>query len=192
MRNDIRKSRQTLKELLDLVIATDEGGSAFPLEEALANSISMIIEQAKAGRKLLMIGNGASATIASHMAADFCKNAGIKALSFDNCALLTSISNDCGYEHVFEKPIEMFADSGDILLAISSSGKSENILRGVSAAKKKGVEVVTLSGFDEDNPLRKLGCINFYVPTSQYGHIEVLHLFLCHCLIDSVIKEKNG
>ncbi len=191
MIKDIRENRQRLKELFDGVIATTTEGITFALDEALQNSIKMIIEQAKAGGKLLFIGNGGSASIASHMAVDFWKNAGIRAVAFNDSSLLTCISNDYGYEHVFEKPIEMFAEPGDTLIAISSSGQSENILLGVGAARAKGVKVITFTGFEKDNPLRKLGDINFYVPVSQYGHVEVIHLALCHCLIDVIIKNKS-
>jgi len=191
MRDAIRENRRRLKELFDGVIATNLEGIAFALDEALQNSIKMIIEQAKAGGKILFIGNGGSASIASHMAVDFWKNAGIRALAFNDSSLLTCISNDYGYEHVFEKPIETFAEANDVLIAISSSGQSENILLAVKAARAKGAKIITLSGFDKDNPLRKSGDVNFYVPVLEYGHVEVIHLALCHCLVDVIIKNKE-
>ncbi|UCD55349.1 MAG: SIS domain-containing protein [Candidatus Omnitrophota bacterium] len=191
MRDVIRENRRRLKELFDGVIATNAEDTAFALDEAIHNSIKMIIEQAAAGGKLLFIGNGASASIASHMAVDFWKNACIRAIAFNDSSLLTCISNDYGYEHVFEKPIEMFAGPADTLIAISSSGQSKNILCGVSAAKKKGLKVLSLSGFNKDNPLREAGDINFYVPSKSYGHVEVVHLSICHLLVDMII-EKNG
>lgn len=192
MKNDIRENRQNLKELFDRIIATNDKNITLLLDEALDNSINMIIEQAKNGGKVLFIGNGGSASIASHMAIDFWKNAGIRALAFNDSSLLTCISNDYGYKHVFEKPIEMFSNAGDVLFAISSSGKSENILRGIVAAKGKGLKILAFSGFAKDNPLRKLGDINFYVPSAQYGHVEIAHLFICHCLVDAIIEQKNG
>ena len=86
----------------------------------------------------------------------------------------------------------MFADSNDVLLAISSSGKSENILRGVVAAQEKGLKVISLSGLSGDNPLRKMGDINFYVPSMSYGFVEIIHKAICHCLIDMIEQEQNG
>ena len=130
---------------------------------------NLIISQVAAAKKIIFIGNGGSAAIASHMAIDFWKNGGMKAISFNDGPQLTCLGNDYGYKHVFEKPIDMFADAGDILIAISSSGKSENILLGVQAARTKGCRVVTISGFEEDNPLSSLGEINFYVPSKAYG-----------------------
>ena len=124
------------------------------------------------------------------MATDFWKNAGIKAISFNDSVLLTCLSNDEGYKHVFEKSIQMFAHPADILIAISSSGRSENIIRGVDAMRQKGAKVITCTGFAQDNPLRPKGEINFYVPATHYGHVEVVHHALCHCLIDVIIANK--
>src|SRR3972149_4128291 len=97
-----------------------------------------------------------------------------------------------GIKTVLKKPIGMFADPGDILVAISSSGKSENILLGVTAAQLKGCSVITLSGFDENNPLSSQGECNFYVPSKSYGHVEVIHHSICHCILDTILMKKNG
>jgi D-sedoheptulose 7-phosphate isomerase len=125
------------------------------------------------------------------MAIDFWKNGGIRATAFNDCSLLTCIGNDYDYKHVFEKPIEMFAEQGDVLIAISSSGKSENILLGVKAARTNGCRVITFSGFDEANPLRRMGDYNFYVPSMAYGHVEVVHQSLCHCLLDYIMVGQG-
>ena len=191
MKKDIKAYFEILKSMFDGVIVTNKEGGIYQFEEALGMAVDMIVNQSKAGKKLLFIGNGASASIASHMATDFWKNGGIRALAFNDSSLLTCLSNDYGYEHVFEKPVEMFADSGDILFAISSSGKSENILRASVAARKKGLKVVTLSGFEEKNPLRRSGDINFYVPIADYGPVEILHLSICHFFVDTIIKNKS-
>jgi len=152
---------------------------------------SLVKSQTGSGRKIIFIGNGGSAAIAGHMAIDFWKNGGMKAVSFNDGPLLTCIGNDYGYKHVFEKPIEMFADAGDVLVAISSSGKSENILLGVQAARSKKCQVITLSGFDENNPLSSLGEYNFYVPSRSYGAVEVIHHSICHCVIDAIMNVRG-
>ncbi|MCK5160442.1 MAG: SIS domain-containing protein [Candidatus Aureabacteria bacterium] len=192
MRKTIKDYFGALKGLFNKISTTGANGEVYQFDEAMDMSIRMIIDQAASGKKLFLIGNGASASISSHIAVDFWKNAGIRALAFNDSALLTCISNDYGYKHVFEKPIDMFADGGDILIAISSSGQSDNILSGVLAAKKKDVRVITLSGFDKDNPLGSLGDINFYVPAAEYGYVEAVHLSICHCFVDMVIGIKNG
>ena len=171
---------------------TNQNGEILALSNGVEKTSNLILSQSNSGQKVIFIGNGGRAAISSHMAIDFWKNGGIKTISFNDGPLLTSIGNDYGYKHVFEKPIEMFADAGDVLVAISSSGKSENILLGVKAARVKGCKIVTLSGFDENNPLSFLGEFNFHVPSKMYGSVEVIHHSICHCIIDTIIKEKDG
>ncbi len=190
MKEEIRKSRNNLKNLFEEIMVTNREGTAISLDEAIESAINLILAQTNIGGKLMLIGNGGSAAIASHMATDFWKNAGIRATSFNDSVLLTCISNDNGYKHVFEKPIEMFGESKDVLIAISSSGMSENILRGTNLATEKGVRVITLSGFKPENDLRKQGEINFYVPAFHYGHVEVIHHAICHMFIDVIIAKK--
>ena len=172
-------------------VTTNEGNTA-DVYNTIEEVCRLIKSCAKRRGRIMFIGNGGSAAIASHMAIDFWKNGGIKSMAFNDSPLLTCISNDYGYQHVFEKPIEMFAETGDILFAISSSGKSENILKGVQAAQLKGCSVITLSGFDEDNPLRSMGICNFYVPSHEYGLVEVIHQYICHCILDVIIQFKNS
>lgn len=192
MRKIAKDYYQNLLSLIQTVKVTDKNGKALDFYEGTEETAALIMKKGAAGNKLIFIGNGASASISSHMATDFWKNGGIKAVAFNDIAGLTCISNDFGYEHVFEKPIEMFAEKGDMLIAISSSGRSENILRAVKAAKEKRCIIATLSGFNKDNSLRKLGYVNFYVPSTNYGHVEVVHHSICHCLVDMIIEKKNG
>jgi len=161
--------------------------------EILNYNMSMIfdlINQSKTNKKIIIIGNGGSASIANHFALDLWKNAGIKAITFSESSLLTCISNDFGYEQVFEKPIEMFAEKGDILIAISSSGMSRNIINGVKIAKEKKCITITMSGFEKNNTLQTLGDINLYVPSMSYGYVELSHSILCHFISDMLSTEK--
>jgi D-sedoheptulose 7-phosphate isomerase len=176
-----------LAALFHRVEATDASGAAVPFADAVGRASALIKDQTAAGRKVIFIGNGGSAAIASHQAIDYWRNGGMRALAFNDPSLLTCISNDFGYPHVFEKPIEMFADAGDILVAISSSGQSANILQGAAAAQRLGCRVITLSGFTPGNPLRTMGKINFFVPSDSYGHVEIAHLCVCHCIVDSIL-----
>lgn len=172
------------------VEATLGDGRSVPLAEGIEQAMTVITGCHKAGRKIIFIGNGGSAAIASHQAVDYWKNGGLRAIAFNDSSLLTCISNDYGYVHVFEKPVEMFADPGDVLIAISSSGRSDNILRGCMAALSKGCELITMSGFAPDNPLRSMGRLNFYAESSSYGHVEITHLTLCHCIVDTIIERR--
>lgn len=192
MRSEIRKNRETLKSLFDEIVVSDSRGANISLDEAVEELVEKIVRRSRYGGKLLFVGNGGSASIASHMATDFVKNVNIPALAFNDSSLLTCLGNDLGYESVFERPVGMFASRKDLLIAISSSGRSQNILRAVSAARKRQAEIVTLSGFDGSNPLRKMGKINFYVPSKSYGHVEILHLMLCHSLVDAMAKVNDG
>lgn len=170
---------------------SDPKDNNIEVSEAIAKVAQLIIAKSREGKKIIFIGNGASAAISSHMSTDYWKNGGIRAIAFNDSSLLTCVGNDYGYQHVFEKPVEMFADSGDILIAISSSGKSENILRGAQAAIASGCQVITFSGFKNDNPLRKMGDFNFYADSPSYGPVEITHLSLCHCICDLIIQEKS-
>ncbi len=179
-----------LKNILLNIQITDSINTNIDLNHSIEKGIEIITAQSDKRNKIIIIGNGGSASIANHLAIDLWKNAGIRATTYSDSALLTCISNDFGYEHVFEKPIEMFADKGDVLIAISSSGMSENIINGAVAAKKKGCKIITMSGFKENNSLRSRGEINFYVPSDSYGYVELAHSILCHCIVDIITNER--
>lgn len=168
--------------------ASDRAGSALSFDAAVSQVATLVREQTQQQKKVIFIGNGGSAAVASHQAIDYWRNGGFPAVAFNDGALLTCIGNDFGYEQVFSKPIAMFAQPGDVLFAISSSGQSTNILAGAQAGTQMGCHVVTLSAFKPDNPLRELGEINFYVPTLSYGFAEIAHLSICHCILDGLMK----
>jgi D-sedoheptulose 7-phosphate isomerase len=180
-----------LGEMQSRIEAFDRAGGALACSEAMDRAVDLVRGQTAAGRKVIFVGNGGSAGIASHQAVDYWKNGRMRAVSFNDGALLTCVGNDFGYAHVFEKPIEMFADAGDVLIAISSSGQSENILRAAQAGTRTGCRVITLSGFGPDNPLRRLGDVNFYLPSDSYGYVEITHLAICHCILDTIIASRT-
>ncbi len=180
-----------LGDILRRIECADGDGRALSLAAGVERTIEAVTTQTGAGRKVIFVGNGGSAATASHQAIDYWKNGGMRAIAFNDASLLTCVANDFGYAHVFEKPVEMFADRGDVLIAISSSGKSENILRAAAAAVKAGCRVVTMSGFGPDNPLRHQGETNFYVPSRSYGLVEIAHLSLCHCFVDTIIERRG-
>lgn len=130
------------------------------------------------------IGNGGSAGIAMHMTADFLKNGKMRTVSMYNPATLTCLGNDFGIEFIFSKQLELLARPGDLLVAISSSGNSPNILRGIEMAKEKGCKVVTLTGFREDNKARQMGDFNVYVPSMEYGIVESVHNIILQQVVD--------
>jgi D-sedoheptulose 7-phosphate isomerase len=178
-------------ELLLSTQVSDSQGATLSLDEGAKKAADLILAAKSASGKVMVIGNGGSAAIASHMQNDLCKAVGVQALVFNETPLLTALTNDHGYECAFERPIELWANAGDLLLAISSSGQSENILRAVRASVSRGCQVITLSGFRADNPLRGMGHLNFYVPSPVYGYVEVAHSALTHFLTDCAVMSQS-
>lgn len=142
-------------------------------------------------RTIYLIGNGASASMASHISADLAKNAYVHTEVFSDLSLLTALGNDLGYEEVFAEPLRRRMNDGDMLVAISSSGLSPNILRAVKTAISLGGFVVTLSGKKPDNTLRNLGILNFYVPAPSYGLAETCHAAILHHWVDLMTETSE-
>jgi len=139
---------------------------------------------------IYFIGNGASASMASHFAADLAKNAHLHTEVFSDLSLITAISNDIGYDWVFGEPLRRRAKKGDMLVAISSSGASKNILFAAEAAQKMGLKIVTLSAMSSENALRSVGYLNIYVPAETYGYAETCHAAILHHWMDMMeIRE---
>jgi len=163
---------------------SDHTGNSLELESAIS-AVVVALEHARRNQsKAMVIGNGGSAAIAAHMQSDLAKSVKLRALTFFDLSFYTAIANDRGVESVFEEPLRLFAEPGDILFAISSSGRSENILRAVRQARIKHCRIFTLSGFGGENPLRQMGDINFYIPVEHYGMVELAHQVLVHCITD--------
>ena len=157
----------------------------------LEQAASMVWAVHKAGKKVIVVGNGGSAAMASHVAVDFTKAAGIRAVNFNEADLITCFANDYGYEHWVEKALEAYADPGDLAILISSSGKSLNIVKGVEKAKNMGLSVITVSGFLFDNPLRKLGDLNLWVDSTEYNIVEMTHHVWLVAIIDYLIETSG-
>jgi len=183
-----------LARLPEQTIVTGGDGATMAMADLFPVMIERFARHRDGSGKLMFVGNGASASIASHMALDFSKNGKVPALAFNDAAALTALGNDEGYDQVFAKQIEYFGAKGDFLIAISSSGNSENILNAVHAARAKGCGVLTLSGLGADNKLRQLGDYNLYVPSGEYGFVEVVHGGLIHALLDIFMgwSAQNG
>lgn len=180
---------QSIVGAMRSVIVTNPHGFS-TLDVALKSIVLHFYKLHAAGQKVMIVGNGGSAAIAGHAAIDLSKNAGVRATAFNDASALTCLANDFGYENVFAKQVEFHGRAGDVLMAISSSGRSPSILNAVATGRQVGAMVLTFSGFDDNNPLRSLGDINFYVPSSEYGFVEIAHMILIHATIDALTKEK--
>lgn len=182
-----------LADLMAAINVTDGNGKTVQLDQGAERSIEFLLDVKAKEKKVMLAGNGGSSAIVSHVQNDLFKRAGIKSLVFTEQPLLTALANDEGYDSVFEWPINMWGDSGDLTILVSSSGRSKNILRAAEASVNKGCNLITFSGFDEDNPLRKMGTINFYVSSHSYGYVENAHAAATHFLTDrAMILEHPG
>lgn len=156
-------------------------------KKSLDKAIALLKSTKRLSSTIYLVGNGGSSAIAEHMAIDLTKNAGLRAMTISGSPILTTFSNDYGYEKVFQKAIECFGNKGDILIAISSSGASKNILNACNAARAKKMKIITFSGFDMDNLLNKKGDINFWVDSKAFGYVELIHNLLIHYINDAII-----
>jgi D-sedoheptulose 7-phosphate isomerase len=178
-----------LKRLSDLFLATevsDGDGVVHGFDDAADNAAELIRATVPNNRKIILVGNGGSAAVVSHMQNDLCKASGCRAMVFTEQPLLTALANDDGYDSAYETATRLWVDEGDLAIAVSSSGSSANILRSVDAARTVGADVITMSGFEPDNPLRSRGDINFYIRSSSYGLVETAHAAVGHYLTDAV------
>jgi len=182
----------TLASTMRTAVATDGHGKNVALDIAIEWSVNIARRVTDQGNKVIFAGNGGSAAIASHMATDYSKNGGLRAWSMNDASMLTCLANDYGYDQVFAKQIEFHGRPGDLLVAISSSGKSANILAAVTVARKLGCSVLTMSGFAPDNPLRATGDMNLYLNSTSYGYVEIGHLALCHAIVDYSMAWAKG
>lgn len=140
---------------------------------------------------LFFIGNGGSSAIASHMTADFMKNGGMNTYSLYDNAVTTCMGNDYGYEYIFSRPLDFLAREGDLLVAISSSGNSRNIINAIETVCAKRTSIITFTGFEPDNKVKRMGEINVYVPCKKYGIVESIHNLILQQIVD-VIMERDG
>ncbi len=165
-------------------------GRELKLAEGFEFAVEIIMDYCiQTKKKLIFIGNGGSAAISSHQALDFFLNLKIDARAFNDGSFLTCMINDFGYENIFAKPILTIARPGDVLAAISSSGKSLNIIKAVEVARAQGCQIITMSGFGKHNPLRKKGNINFYVPSASYRIVEAAHSLYWDFLLEMLIEK---
>jgi D-sedoheptulose 7-phosphate isomerase len=155
--------------------------------DLLVKSAKMFKNVKSTGKKIIVVGNGGSAAMASHVAVDLTKAAGCRAITFNEADLLTCFANDYGYENWVEKALNFYADKGDVVILISSSGTSKNIVNGANWAKQNGLSVITLSGFNSDNPLKKIGDINLWVDSKGYNIIEMAHHIWLVAIVDYIV-----
>ena len=153
---------------------------------------NLLLEVSKNNNKVLIFGNGGSAAIASHFSVDLTKNAKLRCLNFNEADLITCFANDYGFDYWAAKAVDFYGDEGDLLIVISSSGKSLNMINAVQAARNGNFHsVITLSGFSETNPLKELGDVNLWVNNRAYNFVENIHQIWLLAIIDLVIGKRE-
>jgi len=158
--------------------------------EDFNNQIQHATKLVNDSNNIFFIGNGGSNSICSHMYQDYGKIGRKKTYCFSDPSLITCYSNDYGYDKAIEEWLKIYFSEGDILISISSSGKSSNILNASKFVKTKQGNLITLSGFDSENPLRKMGNVNFHIPIAHYGIVECYHQVILHMILDMLYANK--
>ena len=160
--------------------------------EELIEVSNLIRDTADADGKVIIAGNGGSAAMASHVSVDLVKAAGIRAINFNEADLITCFANDFGYEFWLSKALEYYASPNDLVILVSSSGQSRNIINAADYANGSKINLITLSGFSPDNPLRTLGKINLWADSNLYNIVEMTHHVWLLAIVDYLIANKIG
>jgi len=189
--NKWQQNINDLCNLLESLTVRDSQGNDLDADEAFSRLIELTFQVNSEEGAIYFIGNGASASMASHFSADMVKTGGVRTMVFTDLSLLTAVANDINYEDVYAEPLKWYMKKKDMVVAISSSGNSPNIVRAVVQAKKLGGTVITISAMNEDNAIKKLGDLNFYVPAKTYGLAETAHAAILHFWMDMVESKRK-
>lgn len=182
---------ELISKLEQTSITIREQNRKLKYDEGIQKLVDIFTKQKREQTNLFFIGNGGSSAIASHMTADFMKNGGMNTYNLYDNAVTTCMGNDYGYEYIFSRPLDFLLKENDLLVAISSSGNSQNIINAIEVAQKKQVDVITFTGFIEENKAKQLGKINVYVPSNKYGIVESIHNLMLQQIVD-MIMERDG
>ncbi len=166
----------------------------------IANAATLLVQQLLGGHKILSCGNGGSAADAQHFSSELLnrfemERPGLPAIALTtDSSTITSIANDFRYEEVFAKQINALGQEGDVLLAISTSGRSPSIIKAIDAAHERGVNVIALSGRDGGEVPRHLydGDVEIRVPSDSTARIQEIHLLIIHCLCEQIDLQIFG
>lgn len=175
-----------LCQLVQNSLCTDLDGKPMSLDAGIGRISKLLRATRQDAGNVYIVGNGGSAAVASHIANDLCNVAELRAMSLLDHTALTCFANDYGYENVYSHRLERIARANDVLIAISSSGQSENIVRASATMRRLGGIIVSLTGFEHGNPLRASGDVNLWINSTDYGLVEIGHLFMLHHLVDHI------
>ncbi|MCB6182230.1 SIS domain-containing protein [Leeia sp. TBRC 13508] len=187
----LQEALASFSNVIERVAFSDAAGESIS-ESHTFSQLRELFSKVKQERKTIyFIGNGGSAAIVAHVQNDLVNKCKLKCHVLQDASLLTCMSNDYGYQVAYSTILDTCFDEGDVLVAVSSSGNSANMLEASKVVKHKKGFLLTLTGFSEDNHLRKLGNINIWLPSKDYGEVEVGHQFILHLLTDRLALELN-
>ena len=178
---------QRFNQVLESTEVTALGGHPLAQQAGLDAALALFRRVQQQGQDVYLIGNGGSAALVAHAQNDLVNKARLRAHVLHEPSVLTCMSNDYGYPHAYSQLLDRFLRAGDLLVAVSSSGRSANIVEAVETARRHKAAVLTLSGFAAANPLRALGDINLWLPSDDFGEVEVGHQLLLHYLSDALV-----
>jgi D-sedoheptulose 7-phosphate isomerase len=178
----LMEEARSFQAIVEKVKFSDREGNSLDCEKGIQKNLGMLESLRDRGGNLFLVGNGGSAGVVSHILTDYINVNKLNARTLHESSLLSCMSNDYGYENSFSEPLSTLAREKDLLIAVSSSGRSPNIHNAVKSIKKVGGEAITLSGFGHDNPLRSMGELNIWLDSNSYGLVEIGHLFYLHYL----------
>ncbi len=178
-------------DFLNNLSVRDEQGNELAVDDGFAQWVEITLAAKKSRNVVYLAGNGASASMASHMAADLAKNGRMHTQVLTDQSFITAIGNDISFDDVYSFPLSVRGNEGDVLITISSSGNSPNVVKAINMAKSLGMKVITVSGLKEDNASRKSGHLNFYLPATTYGYVEGTHGILLHHWMDFMELHKE-
>tara|TARA_B100000161_G_scaffold75605_1_gene52097 strand:+ start:187 stop:717 length:531 start_codon:yes stop_codon:yes gene_type:complete len=154
------------------------------------SEVVKLLRKRKKKSTIFIAGNGASASIASHAATDLSKSAGFRALTFNESNLITCLSNDYKYENWIKEAVNIYSKKSDIVILVSSSGMSKNIIQAAKYCKTKKITLISLSGFSKKNILNKYGKFRFHVNSKNYNVVETCHLIILLSIVEKLLKTK--
>lgn len=172
-------------------LSVDKRGKEMESDEGFRTWAEQIVKVRRSEGRVYLIGNGASASMASHFCADMSKNGHLNTQVFTDSALMSAVANDMGFEWVFADPLRRRGKKGDMLIAMSCSGLSPNIIKAVDVANRLEIYTVTMSASDEENPLRTIGRLNFFVPARSYGDAESCYAIIMQHLLNQVSIDES-
>ena len=170
-----------LHEITDLLKSVDTN--------LINETVELIKKKIKSNNTIYIIGNGGSSSIASHVSVDFIK-AKVKSQTFNNSNLITCFANDYGHDNWVKEAIKAYCSNHDLIILISSSGKSNNMVNAAKYCNENNYDLITFSGFENNNDLCKLGKINFFINSKNYNYVEMSHHIILVSIVD-IFAQKN-